>query len=143
MSSVHTRPIHILMAEDEENDIEFTRKAFQEAKINNNFSVVRDGDEVFPFLENLENGEVDLILLDLNMPKVSGIEVLEKLKSHPEFKKIPVVILTSSNSDDDILRSYEAHANCYIRKPVGYQEFGEIIKSIEDFWLSIVVFPGA
>ena len=136
-----TQPIQILMAEDEENDVEFTRQAFKQARVLNALNVVSDGDEVFPYLQNPDKPTPDLILLDLNMPKMSGIEVLNKLKGHEEYKKIPVVILTSSDSDSDVLKSYENHANCYVRKPIGYQQFGEIIAAIESFWLSVVVLP--
>lgn len=141
VSQFTARPINILMAEDEDNDVEFTREAFRNGKIKNALSVVSDGDEVLPYLEDKSKPIPDLILLDLNMPKMSGIEVLEQLKSHPKYKKIPVVVLTSSNSDDDIAKSYDNYANCYVRKPIGYEQFGEIIKAIEDFWLTVVVLP--
>lgn len=141
MSDQDGKPIYILMAEDEENDVEFTREAFKSAKIKNHLSVVDDGDQVLPYLENEQNQTPDLILLDINMPKMSGLEVLDQLKAHPKYKTIPVVILTSSNSDEDIAKSYENYANCYVRKPIGYEQFGEIIKAIEDFWLTVVVLP--
>ena len=134
-------PIQILMAEDEENDIEFTRQAFKSGKIRNELHVVHDGDEVLPFLDDPNTPRPDLILLDLNMPKMSGMEVLHQFKSHSDFKKIPIVILTSSNNEDDVLKSYENHANCYVRKPIGFEQFGQIIQTIEDFWLSVVVLP--
>lgn len=139
--STTKKPIQILMAEDEENDVEFTREAFKNGKISNTLNVVSDGDQVLPYLEDPAKPTPDLILLDLNMPKMSGLEVLDQLKKHDRFKKIPVVILTSSNSEEDIAKSYENHANCYVRKPVGYEQFGEIIEAIEDFWLTIVVLP--
>lgn len=138
-------PIHILLIEDNEGDILLTMEALKEGKFHNTVSVTRDGDEAIMFLnrEGKFGNEAlpDLILLDINLPKVDGKEVLQYIKTHPDLKRIPVIILTTSSSEKDILDSYNGHANCYIVKPVSFDSFLEVVRSIEDFWISVVHLP--
>jgi len=139
------RMVEILLVEDNPGDVELVREALLEAKVRNELHVARDGVEAMQFLK----GEAaysqapcpDLILLDLNLPKKSGREVLAEIKNDPYLKLIPVVILTSSKEEEDICRSYELHANCYVTKPVDFEQFLTVVKSIEDFWLTIVKLP--
>ena len=137
--------IHILLVEDNEGDIVLTLEALREAKLRNKISVVRDGEEALQFLhkEGKFSGEdtPQLILLDINLPKIDGKEVLNRVKSDPDLKKIPVVILTTSSSEKDILEAYNNYANCYITKPVDLDKFISVIHTVEDFWISIVQLP--
>jgi CheY-like chemotaxis protein len=139
------RPIEILLVEDNPGDVRLIKEALKEAKILNNFSVVEDGVEAVAYLHQEGNYNIacrpDLILLDLNLPKKDGREVLEIIKSDNILKRIPVVVLTTSEAEQDILKAYDLHANCYITKPVDLQQFMSVIKSIENFWLSIVKLP--
>jgi len=139
------RPIDILLAEDEPGDVRLTREALREAKVRNSLSVVPDGVEALAFLRHqgryVDVPRPDLILLDLNMPRKSGHEVLAEIKQDDELKAIPVVVLTSSDAEVDIVRSYHSHANCYISKPVDLAQFLEVVRAIEDFWLCIVKLP--
>lgn len=141
----HPRPIEILLVEDNEADVELTREAFREGKIHNILNVVSDGAEALDYLYRrgkFSNATMpDMILLDLNLPRRDGREVLQVIKDDPELKVIPVVILTSSSAEKDVLRTYSLHANCYVVKPVDFDQFMEAIRSIEDFWLSVVRFP--
>lgn len=134
-----------MLAEDEPGDVRLTREALKEAKVQNELHIVNDGVEAMAFLrrEGRYAGapRPDLFLLDLNMPRKSGGEVLEELKQDEDLRTIPVCILTSSEAEKDYLRCYQAHANCYIVKPVDLAQFLEVIKSIEEFWLSIVRLP--
>jgi len=137
--------IHILLVEDNEGDIVLTLEALKEAKLKNRISVVRDGEQALQFL-NKEGKFVgvdipQLILLDINLPKIDGKEVLLRVKSDSNLKKIPVVILTTSSSEKDILEAYNNHANCYITKPVDLDKFIDVIHTVEDFWISIVQLP--
>jgi two-component system, chemotaxis family, response regulator Rcp1 len=138
-------PIEVLLVEDSSGDVRLTREAFKDAKVHINLHVAPDGIEAMAFLRREGNyvnvPRPDLILLDLNLPKKDGREVLGEIKESPELKSIPVVILTTSASEADILRSYRLHANCYITKPVGLAGFLEVIKSIDSFWLSVVKLP--
>lgn len=138
-------PIHILLVEDNEGDIVLTIDALNEGRINNKVSVVRDGAEALDFLHKTNGHEQastpDLILLDINLPKIDGKEVLNQIKNDPLLKKIPVVMLTTSNAASDILDSYQNFANCYITKPVDLTAFLNVIRSIEDFWISVVKLP--
>lgn len=140
-------PIEILLVEDNPADVRLTREALKEEKLYNNLSVVTDGVEAMAFLhrEGSYAGapRPDLILLDLNLPRKDGREVLEEIKSDPDLKVIPVVVLTISKSEEDILRSYKLHANCYISKPVDLGQFLKVARSIQDFWLTIVRLPPA
>ncbi len=140
------RPIEILLVEDNPGDVRLTKEALKEAKMANHLSVVVDGEAAMAFLrregEFADAARPDLILLDLNLPKMSGREVLADVKNDERLRRIPVVILTISTSEHDILTSYDLHANCYITKPVGMNEFVTVVKSIEDFWFTIVKLPG-
>jgi CheY-like chemotaxis protein len=145
MIGMDATPIEVLLVEDSPGDVRLTREAFKDAKVHINLHVASDGAEAMDFL-NLEGKystmpRPDLILLDLNLPKKDGREVLEEIKESPTLKSIPVVILTTSASEADILRSYRLHANCYITKPVGLDGFLEVVKSIDSFWLSVVKLP--
>jgi two-component system, chemotaxis family, response regulator Rcp1 len=136
--------IHILLVEDNEGDIVLTLEALSDAKINNQVSVVRDGAEAIDFLNNNRQQPQllpDLILLDINLPKIDGKEVLQYLKNDADLKKIPVVMLTTSSSELDITDAYNHHANCFITKPVDLNKFFDVVKAIEDFWISIVKLP--
>ncbi|RYF90939.1 MAG: response regulator [Chitinophagaceae bacterium] len=139
------KPIHILLVEDNEGDILLTREAFEEAKLPNKLSVVRDGKEATDFLSgkgDFEKAELpDLLLLDVNLPKKNGHEVLQFLKVDDRIKHIPVIMFTTSSSENDINLSYQNHANSYITKPVDVNEFLSVIKKIEQYWLSIVNLP--
>src|ERR1700720_1038650 len=147
MKSIGTdaEPIEVLLVEDSSGDVRLTREAFKDAKVHINLHVASDGIEAMAFLrregEHVSVPRPDLILLDLNLPKKDGREVLEEIKESSVLKSIPVVILTTSASEADILRSYRLHANCYITKPVGLDGFLEVVKSIDIFWLSVVKLP--
>jgi CheY-like chemotaxis protein len=139
------KPIEILLVEDNPGDVRLTMEALKDGKVLNHLSVVGDGVEALAFLHKEEPyGDApcpDLILLDLNLPKKDGREVLLEIKEDEPLKHIPVVVLTTSNADKDILRTYELHANCYITKPVDFDQFTKVVRSIEDFWLTIVKLP--
>ncbi len=138
-------PIEILLVEDSAGDVRLTREALRDAKVQNNLHVASDGLEATSFLnqtgENADAPRPDLILLDLNLPKKSGREVLEEIKLDPSLSTIPVVILTTSAAEEDILRSYQLHANCYITKPVDLDQFLRVVRTIDNFWLAIVKLP--
>jgi two-component system, chemotaxis family, response regulator Rcp1 len=136
--------IHILLVDDNEGDILLTREALEEAKIVNKISIAYDGMEAIQFLRNNRpygGGGPDLILLDINLPKMNGTEVLTIIKNDPDLKRIPVIMLTTSSAEKDILSSYDNHANCYITKPVDLERFMDVVRTIEDFWISIVKLP--
>jgi chemotaxis family two-component system response regulator Rcp1 len=137
--------IEVLLVEDSPGDVRLTREAFKDAKMHINLHVASDGVEAIAFLgregEHANSPRPDLILLDLNLPKKDGREVLAELKQSPILKSIPVVILTTSASEADIQGSYEQHANCYITKPVGLEGFLKVVRSIDNFWLSVVRLP--
>ncbi len=138
-------PIHILLIEDNEGDIVLITEAFEEGKITNSISVVKDGWEAIQYLEQNEGYEdvkkPDLVLLDINLPKINGHEVLKHIKSSEKLKQIPVVMLTTSSDEVDIKKSYDNFVNCYITKPVEVESFINAISTIEDFWISIVQLP--
>jgi chemotaxis family two-component system response regulator Rcp1 len=139
-----SRPIDILLVEDNPGDVRLTREALHEAKMANNLHVAADGVEALEFLRSANGRDrprPDLILLDLNLPRKSGREVLEEVKSDPDLHRIPVVVLTTSEAEEDIERSYELHANAYIRKPVDFGAFIDVVRAIEDFWFSVVKLP--
>ncbi|MGV3526432.1 MAG: response regulator [Candidatus Sericytochromatia bacterium] len=137
--------IHILLVEDNEGDIILTVEALREGRLQNTISVVRDGQEALDFLyrrqAHSQAPQPDLILLDLNLPKVDGVEVLQQIKSDTLLRMIPVVVLTTSSSERDILLTYSHHANCYITKPVDLDKFMQVVRVLEDFWISIVKLP--
>jgi len=139
------RPIDILLVEDSPSDVRLTREALKEAKVLNTLHVVRDGMEALAFLH--KHGQYsscprpDLILLDLNLPKKDGREVLAEIKQDDELKRIPVVVLTTSTAEEDIVRSYDLHANAYIAKPVDLKQFLEVVRVMEEFWLAVVLLP--
>lgn len=139
------KPVEILMIEDNLGDVRLTTEALRETKVRNNLNVVGDGEEALAFLHRegkyANAPRPDLILLDLNLPKKDGREVLEVIKSNEDLGRIPVVILTTSRAEEDILRTYNLHANCYITKPVGLDQFVKVVQSIEAFWLTIVKLP--
>jgi two-component system response regulator len=145
MNSVSARPIQILLVEDSPTDAKLTLEALKMAKVFNQVSHVEDGVEAMEFLRQegkyAQSQRPDLILLDLNLPRKDGREVLEEIKGNPDFQLIPVVILTTSQAEQDIIRSYKLHANCYITKPVNFDRFLEVVQMIENFWLTVVVLP--
>jgi CheY-like chemotaxis protein len=138
-------PIEILLVEDNEGDVRLTREVLKDGRIRNTLNVVGDGVEALAFLrrdgEYADAKPQDLILLDLNLPKMDGREVLALIKADPELRRIPVVVLTTSSSEADVLAAYDLHANCYITKPVDLDQFVKVVRSIEDFWLAIVKLP--
>ncbi len=139
------RPVEIMLVEDNPGDVRLTKEAFKENKMLNNMSVVEDGLEAMAFLRRVGKyasvSRPDLILLDLNLPKKDGREVLAEIKEDPDLKCIPVVVLTTSKAEEDIIKSYNLHANCYVTKPVELEQFITVVKSIENFWLTIVKLP--
>jgi len=139
------KSIEILLVEDNPGDIRLTQEAFREAKVRNKLHVVGDGVEAMAFLRRegkyADAPRPDLILLDLNMPKKDGREVLAEIKTEKDLRRIPVVILTISKAEEDIIKSYDLHANCYITKPVDLEQFIKVVKAVEDFWLTIVKLP--
>lgn len=144
-SVVATRAFEILLVEDRAADVRLTREALKEHKLLHNLSVVSDGEQALSFLrrEPPHNAapRPDLILLDLNLPKVDGRRVLTEIKGDPSLRHIPVVVLTSSSSQEDVEGAYALGANCYVTKPVGFIEFGEVVRSVDSFWLSVVTLP--
>ena len=139
------KPIEILLVEDNPADVRLTLEAFKEAKLRNRLSVAGDGAESLAFLRRegkySDAPRPDLILLDLNLPKKDGREVLAEIKADEDLRRIPVVILTISKAEEDILKTYDLHANCYVTKPVDLDQFMRVVRSIEEFWLSIVKLP--
>lgn len=143
LKTVH--PIEILLVEDNPGDVRLTREALKDAKVANTLHVVEDGVSALDFLRRhppfSDVPRPDLILLDLNLPRKNGREVLSEIKSDDRFRAIPVVILTTSQAEEDVLRAYNLHANCYITKPVDFTQFTTIVRTIEDFWLTVVTLP--
>ena len=139
-------PVDILLVEDNPGDVDLTLEALDEAKVRNSVSVVEDGVEALQFLKREGKYEdaprPDLILLDLNLPRKDGREVLEEIKADPQLRRIPVVVLTTSEAETDVLDSYEKHAAAYIVKPVSFDQFADIVRSIEGFWLTVVKYAG-
>ena len=138
-------PVKILLIEDNPGDAELARDALEHSKIRNDLYVVSDGEAAMEFLKRkgafAGAPRPGLILLDLNLPKKDGREVLAEIKADPDLKRIPVVVLTTSMAEQDVLQTYNLHANCYIKKPIDFGEFMKVVKSIENFWLTIVVLP--
>ena len=137
--------ISVLLVEDDPGDVLLIREAFSDRKVGNVLSIVSDGVEAMRYIRRegdyADRERPDLVLLDLNLPRKSGAEVLEEIKSDPELSTIPVVVLTTSRAEADVLRSYELHANAYITKPVDFDRFGEIVHQIDDFFVGIVRLP--
>lgn len=140
------QPVEILLVEDNPGDVRLTLEAFKENRVLCNIHVVEDGVEALGYLHRegdyADAPQPDLILLDLNLPRKDGREVLAEIKEAPHLKRIPVVVLTTSKAEEDILRMYDLHVNCYIVKPVDLERFLDVARSIEDFWLTIVKLPG-
>ncbi|MFD5746536.1 response regulator [Streptomyces sp. NPDC127033] len=139
-------PIEVLLVEDDAGDELMTREAFEDNKIRNTLHVVRDGEEALDFLyrrgAHTDAPRPDLVLLDLNLPKYDGRQVLEQIKTDPELSLIPVVVLTTSSAEEDILRSYKLHANAYVTKPVDLDQFIAAVRQIDEFFVSVVRLPG-
>ena len=144
-TSTEWRPIEILLIEDNPGDVDLAKEALQDAKVRNRLHVVDDGAKAVDFLYKrgvyADVPRPDIILLDLNLPKKDGRQVLAEIKTDPQLAEIPVVILTTSQAEEDIVRSYQLHANCYITKPVDFKQFMHVVRSIEEFWLTVVKLP--
>ena len=142
---MNMNPIEILLVEDNPGDVRLIEEVFKEGKIQNQLNVVCDGVEALDFLyqqgEFSNASQPDIILLDLNLPQKDGREVLKEIKTNENLKHIPVIVLTTSEAEQDIFKAYDYHANCYLTKPVNFEDFITILKSIENFWLSIVKLP--
>jgi CheY-like chemotaxis protein len=147
MTDTEGRPIEILLVEDSPSDTELTVEALREAKMRNHLSVVEDGVQAIEFLRRkgkfAQAPRPDLILLDLNLPRKDGREVLAEIKADDGLKTIPIVVLTTSRAEQDVLQSYRLNANCYITKPVDFEQFLDVVRSIESFWLYVVRLPPA
>jgi CheY-like chemotaxis protein len=145
MKYSQAKPIEILLVEDSPLDIKLTQEALIEGKVKNNLHVVMDGEDAMDFLRKTGKYQgvprPDIILLDLNLPRKDGREVLAEMKSDPDLRRIPVVILTTSRAEEDIVKTYDLHVNCYVTKPVDMNQFLEVIKSISNFWLTVVALP--
>jgi CheY-like chemotaxis protein len=139
------RPIEVLLVEDDEGDVLMTREALDEGKVFNRLNVVGDGVEAIAYLRRekpyADVTRPDLVLLDLNLPKRDGRQVLEEVKADPDLRRIPIVVLTTSEAEEDVLRSYDLHANAYVTKPVDFDRFVEVIRQIDDFFISVVRLP--
>lgn len=142
---ISTRKIEILLIEDNPGDVRLIQEAFKDSKVIGNFQVSGDGEAAIEYLskvgENGLNTRPDMIFLDLNLPKKNGLEVLEEIKSNPLLRSIPVVVLTTSSSEEHVYRSYNLNANCYITKPVDFEQFINVVKVIESFWFTIARLP--
>ena len=139
------RPVEFLLVEDNPGDVRLTKEALRDSKVRNNLNVLGDGISALAFLRReppYENApRPDIILLDLNLPRMDGREVLSTIKADPRLRRIPVVVITSSEAEQDILRTYDLHVNCYVTKPVDLDQFIKVVQSIETFWLTIVQLP--
>jgi len=139
------RPVEILLVEDNPGDVGLTRETLKDSKLLNHITVVGDGVEAMALLRRegkyANTTRPDLILLDLNLPKKDGREVLKEIKTDEQLRRIPVVVLTTSSAEQDILKTYDLHANCYITKPVNLDQFTAVVKAIEEFWFTIVKLP--
>lgn len=145
MTTEHSDPIEILIVEDNPGDVRLTQEALKDAKIANTLNIVGDGVEALDYLykrgKYVNAAQPDLIFLDLNLPRKDGREVLAQIKADPKLRRIPVVILTTSQAEEDIFKTYDLHANCYVTKPVNFEEFLKAVRAIEDFWLAVVRLP--
>ena len=144
-AAVSGRPVEIFLVEDNPGDVDLTRETLQDCKLLNHMSVVSNGVEAMAYLRHegkyVDAFRPDLILLDLNLPKKDGREVLAEIKADERLRRIPVVVLTTSCAEKDILETYDLHANCYITKPVNLDQFSAVVKAIEEFWFTIVRLP--
>lgn len=145
-ASAPTDMIEILLVEDDPGDVVITREAFAENKVRNHLSVVADGELAMSFLRGMgefaDAPRPDLILLDLNLPRKSGHELLAEIKADPELRRIPVVILTTSDAEEDVLRSYDLHANAFVTKPVDFDNFLRVVRQIDEFFITVIKLPG-
>ena len=143
--SLPGRQIEVLLVEDDPGDVLMTKEAFEDYKLSNSLHVVNDGAEAMEFLrrqgEHTDAPRPDLVLLDLNLPRMDGREVLQAIKSDPELASIPVVILTTSEAEEDVLRSYSLHANAYVTKPVDFERFIQVVRQIDEFFVTVVRLP--
>lgn len=141
----NTRSIQILLVEDNEGDARLVQEAMRDAKMRNRMHIVEDGVEAMDFLRregrHRDAPRPDLVLLDLNLPRKDGRQVLAEMKTDPMLKRIPVVVLTTSNAEQDVLRAYELHANCYVTKPVDFDKFMYVVRQIDEFWVKVVTLP--
>ncbi len=139
------KSLQILLVEDNEGDVRLIKEAFNESNIDKSFSVAKDGEDALNYLyrkgQYADTPRPDIIFLDINLPKKNGFEVLERIKNDPDLKRIPVIMLSSSSSEDHIHKSYELSANCYVTKPVDFDEYTEVVKTIEDFWFDKAKLP--
>jgi CheY-like chemotaxis protein len=144
-TSDHYEPIDVLLVEDDAGDVLLIREAFEHNKVHNDLAVVSDGVEAIAYLrrqgEHANAPRPDLVLLDLNLPRKDGREVLAEVKSDPDLRSIPVVVLTTSKAEEDVLRSYDLHANAYVTKPVDFERFIEVVRQIDEFFVSVVKLP--
>ena len=140
------RSLQVLLVEDNEGDVRLIKEAFSESKIDKTFSVARDGEEALNYLyargKYADRTKPDIILLDINLPKKNGFEILESINNDPVLKKIPVIMLSSSSSEEHVTKSYDLNANCYVTKPVDFDEYTQAVKIIEDFWFQMAKLPG-
>ena len=140
------RSLQVLLVEDNEGDVRLIKEAFSESKIDKTFSVARDGEEALNYLyargKYADRTKPDIILLDINLPKKNGFEILESIKNDPVLKKIPLIMLSSSSSEEHVTKSYDLNANCYVTKPVDFDEYTQAVKIIEDFWFQMAKLPG-
>ena len=145
METTHAEPVEILLVEEDQDDIFLTKKAFEQQNVLNNLHVVRDGVDAMTFLrqedDHADAPRPDIVLLDLNLPTMDGDEVLEAIEDEPDLSMIPVVVLTSSEAEEDIVRSYELNANAYLTKPVDFEGFMGVVESIDQFWINFVKVP--
>jgi CheY-like chemotaxis protein len=143
--SPKTKPVEILLVEDDPGDVLITREAIESSKLANNLNVVSNGEEALAYLRQESPYEraarPGLVLLDLNLPRLDGREVLAEVKADPDLRRIPIVILTTSSADEDIIRSYDLHANAYVTKPVDFDQFMSVVRQIDEFFISIVTLP--
>ncbi len=136
------RPITVLLVEDDPGDVLLIREAFEDHKLSNTLLVAGDGVEALEILRSAQSARPDLVLLDLNLPRKDGRDVLREIKADDALRSIPVVVLTTSDAEEDILRSYDLHANAYVTKPVDFERFIEVVRRIDDFFVSVVKLPG-